>query len=187
MTPRIWNHGACIRPSSLRSPATQSTIGIDNWKLFWIPLGRAKRNKCTTRGVNTAAEQYSTRIRSIRSIDLQLALTQTEVGGLVIARSALTDGRVSITEPLSSLSPTVRLRRDHCDHTCRVVLLHEASEGCRHRVFAIYPSVNPRSHRHVNLTVIATDKTRRTARIGAHWSLENGDSLNVRQSSLKRN
>lgn len=95
----------------------------------------------------------------------------------MIARSALTDGRAGITEPLFSLSPSVRLRRDHCDHTCRVVLLHEASEGCRHRVFAIYPlmvtpSVNPCSHRHVNLTVIATDKTRRTARIGAHWSLE---------------
>lgn len=59
---------------SHRQPA--STIGI----FFEIPLRRTKQqiNKYPTHGVNVAVVQYSPRVRSIRTIDLQLALTQPE-------------------------------------------------------------------------------------------------------------
>jgi hypothetical protein len=79
MTPRIWNYGVRIRiinaPQSYRQSA--STIGSP----FEIPSRRAngrKINKYTAHGVNAAAVQYSTRVRSIRPIDWQLALTQPD-------------------------------------------------------------------------------------------------------------
>lgn len=78
-------------------PAILSTISIDDRKFFEILLVRAKRpkKKYTPRVAESIRQQFNAvhGIRSIRPIDLQLALTQPEgikLGCLVIARSALT-------------------------------------------------------------------------------------------------
>jgi hypothetical protein len=107
------------------------------------------------------SDRFVPSICNLRSLSQKVDVPQNGTSG-DCKESADGRGGIAVSLRLYSLSPTVRLRRDHCDHTCRVVLLYEASEGGRHRVFGIYPSTpgcpvsQPPFSSACNLTVIAT-------------------------------
>jgi hypothetical protein len=118
-----YTYTAIIIPQPYRQSA--STLGSS----FEIPLGEPNgkkiiiihnsRSQCSTIHYSCPIDSSHRFATCAHTARRQIYL---KVGRLVIASSALRTSQHYCTPP------TVRLRRDHCDHTRRVVLVHKASE-----------------------------------------------------------